>query len=133
MKSHDFIFAVAIGLFGSVVLKVRTISIQIPRAQIEPAKKSAEKMGVKMPDIDKMMAEDTEEDENKTAATKPEPLAALPVCGSKQWVDNEGREQGTLRGTGSRRSLHRFQKIGHRSENEIGVDPTQVGNRRSEI
>jgi hypothetical protein len=84
--------------------------------QINAAKKQAEKMGVKMPDIDKMMKESAAEDARteeakKVAATKPEPLAALPawippldgfqaVAGSgKHWIDSEGKEQGTMTGT----------------------------------
>ena len=86
--------------------------------QINAAKKQAEKMGVKMPDIDKMMQESAADDAaakkevaNKAAATKPEPLASLPgwipaldgfqvTAGSgKHWIDNEGKEQGTMIGT----------------------------------
>ena len=88
------------------------------REQINAAKKQAEKMGVKMPDIDKMMQESAANDAaakkevaNKAAATKPEPLAMLPAwipaldgfqvtAGSgKHWIDNEGKEQGTMIGT----------------------------------
>ena len=87
--------------------------------QINAAKKQAEKMGVKMPDIEKMMQESAAEDDaaakteaaKKAPATKPEPLAALPAwvpaidgfqltAGSgKHWIDNEGKEQGTMKGT----------------------------------
>ena len=84
------------------------------QAQIDAAKKQAEKMGVKMADIDKMMAEDeTPKNEvaKRVAAAKPEALAALPVWipslkgfqplsgTGTHWTDNEGKEQGTMRGT----------------------------------
>jgi hypothetical protein len=117
VKTHIFIFAFAVLIFGTVSFKAQDNVDPDTRAQIEAAKKNAEKMGVKMPDIDKMMAEDAEEDAaakkevaNKTAATKPEPLASLPswippidgfqpTTGSgKHWIDNEGKEQGTMRG-----------------------------------
>jgi hypothetical protein len=86
--------------------------------QIKAAKKQAEKMGVKMPDIDKMMQESEADDAaakkevaNKAAATKPERLASLPAwipaldgfqatAGSgKHWIDSDGKEQGTMIGT----------------------------------
>ena len=88
------------------------------REQIEAAKKQADKMGVKMPDIDKLMADEAKEDAaaktetaKKAPATKGEPLAALPewippvdgfqsTAGSgKHWIDNDGKEQGTMKGT----------------------------------
>ena len=88
------------------------------REQIEAAKKQADKMGVKMPDIDKLMADQAKEDaaaKTETAknapAKKAEPLAALPewippVDGfqstggtGKHWTDNDGKEEGTMKGT----------------------------------
>ena len=106
-------------LFTSVVLSVNAQNVD-PDAQeqINAAKKQAEKMGVKMPDIDKMMQESAAEDAaekteaaKKAAATKPEPLSALPswiplldgfqpTAGSgKHWIDSDGKEQGTMIGT----------------------------------
>jgi len=56
------------------------------REQINAAKKQADKMGVKMPDIDKLMADEAKEDAaaktetaKRVSPTKSEPLAALPV------------------------------------------------------
>ena len=84
--------------------------------QINAAKKQAEKMGVKMPDIEKMMQESAAEDARtegakKAAATKPESLASLPAwipaldgfqvtAGSgKHWINDDGKEEGTMIGT----------------------------------
>ena len=88
------------------------------QVQINAAKKQAEKMGVKMPDIDKMMQESAAEDAaasdasaKKAAATKPAPLAALPTWvpaldgfqatarSGKHWTNDDGKEQGTMIGT----------------------------------
>ena len=86
--------------------------------QINAAKKQAEKMGVKTPDIDKMMQENAAEEAaekneaaKKAASIKPEPLAVLPAwvpaidgfqptaASGKHWIDSDGKEQGTMLGT----------------------------------
>src|SRR6266852_8268531 len=106
MKIHIFVFAIS--TLGSVSLKAQDNVDPDSREQIEAAKKNAAKMGVKTPDIDKMMAEDAEENAaakkeiaNKAAATKREPLASLPAwippidgfqstTGSgEHWIDGE--------------------------------------------
>src|SRR6266849_2014565 len=81
-----FISICAIAMFGASSIQAQDNVDPDSREQIEAAKKHAEKMGVKMPDIDKMMAEDAEENAaakkemaNKAAATKPEPLTSLPA------------------------------------------------------
>jgi hypothetical protein len=105
--------------FASLALFVNAQNVDPDmQEQINAAKKQAEKMGVKMPDIDKMMQESAAEDAaekteeaKKAAATKPEPLAALPswipslegfqptARSGKHWIDSEGKEQGTMNGT----------------------------------
>jgi hypothetical protein len=116
MKIYIFCFIAAI--LGSACIQAQDNVDPDAREQIEAAKKNAAKMGVKMPDIDKMIAESAEDDAaakkevaNKAAPTKQEPLASLPAwippmdgfqstAGSGQhWIDNEGKEQGTMRGT----------------------------------
>jgi len=106
-------------LFTSLALSLNAQNVdRDTQEQINAAKKQAEKMGVKMPDIDKMMQESSADDAaakkevaNKAAATKPEPLASLPAwipaldgfqptSGSgKHWIDNDGKQQGTMIGT----------------------------------
>src|SRR6266404_807268 len=107
-------------------MKIYLLVFSIAAQNVDPetqersnaAKKQAEKMGVKLPEIDKMMQENAAEDAaakteatKKAAATKPEPLALLPAwipaldgfqatAGSgKHWIDNDGKEQGTMIGT----------------------------------
>src|SRR6266404_3106085 len=112
-----FLFVFLIALFGTWSINAQNVDPDT-QAQINAAKKQAEKMGVKMPDIDKMMQESAAEDAaandastKKAAATKPEPLAALPAwipaidgfqatAGSgKHWTNDDGKEQGTMIGT----------------------------------
>ena len=119
------------------------------QAQINAAKKQAEKMGVKMPDIDKMMQESAAEDAaasdasaKKAAATKPEPLAALPTwvpaldgfqatTGSgKHWTNDDGKEQGTMIGT-LRAIRTPFLRNGSNWPNRDSAVRTLPGHRRS--
>src|SRR5256885_2510643 len=103
-------FLVCLFLASAVSLRAQDVDPDT-QEQINAAKKQAEKMGVKMPDIDKMMQESAADDAatkkevaNKASATKPEPLASLPAwipaldgfqatAGSgKHWIDSEGKE-----------------------------------------
>ena len=112
MKVYVFAFLIAL---CTVSLKAQNVDPDT-QEQINAAKKQAEKMGVKMPDIEKMMQENAAEDEatkkeTKAAATKAEPLAALPTWipavegfqptkdSGKHWTDGDGKEQGTMAGT----------------------------------
>jgi len=115
MKIYTSIFLVAM---CAVSIRAQDNVDPDAQEQIKAAKKQADKMGVKMPDIDKLMADEAKEDaaaKTETAqtapATKAEPLAALPAwippvdgfqstAGSgKHWIDNDGKEQGTMKGT----------------------------------
>ena len=84
------------------------------RAAIEAARKMAEKAGVKVPDLKKLMAEDADEKDDtakkpKGVTTKPSPLTALPAWvtpipgfkpapGGTRWIE-DGVEHGTMSGT----------------------------------
>lgn len=113
MRPQTFIFA-----FSAITTGLAFAQNNVDpdtREQINAAKKQAEKMGVKMPDIDKMMEENAAEEKaeaaKKAPASKPEPLASLPAWipaiegfqaangSGKHWTDNEGKEQGTMSGT----------------------------------
>src|SRR6266404_7647255 len=104
-----FLFVFLIALFGAFSINAQNVDPDT-QEQINAAKKQAEKMGVKMPDIDKMMEENAAEDAaakteatKKAAATKPEPLPSLAawipaldgfqaMAGSgKHWIDNDGK------------------------------------------
>jgi hypothetical protein len=115
MKIHLCIFLVAM---CAVSLKAQDKVDPDEREQINAAKKQADKMGVKVPDIDKIMEQTAAEDAaaktetaKKAPATKAEPLAMLPswiptlegfqskTGTGKHWIDNDGKEQGTMQGT----------------------------------
>ena len=114
MKIYVSIFLVAM---CAISIKAQNNVDPDSQEQINAAKKQADKMGVKMPDIDKLMADEAKEDAaaktetaKRAAPTKAEPLASLPAwippvdgfqstAGSgKHWIDNEGKEQGTMKG-----------------------------------
>jgi hypothetical protein len=127
MKLPVVILAVAV--LAAASIKAQDKVDPDTREQIEAAKKQADKMGVKTPDIDKLMADEAKEDAAaktetaKTApATKGEPLAALPpwippvdgfqttVGAGKHWIDKNGKEQGALKGIVSGDSHAVFKK-----------------------
>ena len=111
--------SIVVCLFLSLALSLKGQNVDPEtQEQINAAKKQAERMGIKMPDIDKLMEESAAEDAamkkgvaNKAAATKPQPLASLPTWipaidgfqptngTGKHWIDNDGKEQGTMIGT----------------------------------
>ena len=110
-------FFVCLFVASAVSLRAQNVDPDT-QEQINAARKQAEKMGVKTPDIDKMMQENAAEEAaekneaaKKAASIKPEPLAALPAwvpaidgfqstAGSgKHWIDSDGKEQGTILGT----------------------------------
>ena len=116
MKLPIVILAAAI--LGAASIRAQDNVDPDMREQIEAAKKQADKMGVKAPDIDKLMADQAKEDaaaKTETAktvpATKGEPLAALPewippvdgfqstAGAGKYWTDKDGKEQGTIKGS----------------------------------
>lgn len=134
MNFRTFVFAVVAITLSIFSARAADEDVLPPeaRAAIEAAKRNAEKMGVAMPDVEKLMAEDAAEEKEqakekpkKLAATKPEPLKELrawipPIDGfkpnpgtGKYWIDENGKENGTMSGTvpaGPREAAENFQK-----------------------
>ena len=112
--------------------------IALVKFRIFVFQKQGEKMGIKMPDIDKIMVEDVVKgggDEKRrneqAAATKAGTARSFTIMDSrcrrfqsttatgKHWTNNEGKEQGTMRGTVSGGLPHYFPKMGGVGETEI--------------
>jgi hypothetical protein len=135
MKSRVLLFtalAITLSILPAIAADEDTLPPEA-RAALEAAKKNFEKQGMTMPDVEKMMAENAAEEKEqekakakKLAATKPEPLKELPAWippidgfkpnpgTGKHWIDENGRENGTMSGTvpaGPREAAENFQKV----------------------
>jgi len=134
MKSRVLLFtalAITLSILPAIAVDEDTLPPEA-RAALEAAKKNFKKQGMTMPDVEKMMAENAAEEKEqekakpkKLAPTKPEPLKELPAWirpidgfkpnpgTGKYWIDENGRENGTMSGTvpaGPRKAAENFQK-----------------------